>query len=260
MAPTPAAPGAASHPGRLVPSPVFVFAPMRSGSTLLRVLMNSHPQICAPHEMHLRTLRVDVTKPFTNEAMEHLGLQREELEHLLWDRVLHYVLVRSRKQLIVDKTPANVLHWSRIDRAWPDARYIFVLRHPGAVFTSLVDRRRNPDRDAICAELLTYVEHIDAARQSLPGLVVRYEDLTNQPVETTKRVCEHLGVAWDARMIDYGRHDHGPFKPYLGDWSKKIRSGQIEPADLPPSPGSYPRELDAAIERWGYATAVRVAS
>ncbi|XDO64283.1 sulfotransferase [Streptomyces sp. RLB1-33] len=43
---------------RLVDSPVFVLSSVRSGSTLLRVLLNSHSQIRAPHEMHLRTVHV----------------------------------------------------------------------------------------------------------------------------------------------------------------------------------------------------------
>jgi len=39
---------------RLVAAPVFILCTLRSGSTLLRVLLNSHSQIHAPHELHLR--------------------------------------------------------------------------------------------------------------------------------------------------------------------------------------------------------------
>ncbi|MCZ9341292.1 sulfotransferase, partial [Streptomyces sp. TRM76130] len=54
---------------RLVPEPVFVISSVRSGSTLLRVLLNSHPDVRAPHEMHLRTVTVGLTKPYTKKAM-----------------------------------------------------------------------------------------------------------------------------------------------------------------------------------------------
>ncbi|WKX14567.2 sulfotransferase [Streptomyces sp. NL15-2K] len=124
---------------RLVKSPVFVLSSVRSGSTLLRVLLNSHSRIRAPHEMHLRTLHVELTRDFTAEAMKALELDKEELEHVLWDRVLHLELTRSGKDVIVDKTPANTLIWPRLRRCWPDARHIVLLRHPGAVITSLAE-------------------------------------------------------------------------------------------------------------------------
>lgn len=165
---------------RLVGSPVFVLSSVRSGSTLLRVLLNSHPEIRAPHEMHLRTLRVDLTRPYSARAMEGLELDRRELEHLLWDRVLHMELERSGKRVIVDKTPANALIRDRLSDCWPDARFLVLLRHPGAVVSSLVNRRKEPDLDAIHAEVLDYGEALEAARTELgaAGHVLRYEELT----------------------------------------------------------------------------------
>ncbi|MEU9540350.1 sulfotransferase [Streptomyces mirabilis] len=108
---------------RLVDSPVFVLSSVRSGSTLLRVLLNSHSQIRAPHEMHLRTVHVHLPRDFTAEAMRALELDKDELEHALWDRPLHLELTRSGKRIIVDKTPPNTLVWPRLHRCWPSARY-----------------------------------------------------------------------------------------------------------------------------------------
>src|SRR5205085_1008583 len=73
------------------------------------------------------------------------GLEVEEVEHLLWDRLLHRELVRSGKQVIVDKVPSNVLMWQRLARAWPAARFIFLLRHPASVLASALEA--GPDRD-----------------------------------------------------------------------------------------------------------------
>src|SRR5262249_35864728 len=80
---------------RLVESPVFVLSSVRPGSTPLRVLLNSHSRIRAPHEMHLRTVHVRMSREFTADAMKELALDKEELEHVLWDRVLHLELSRS---------------------------------------------------------------------------------------------------------------------------------------------------------------------
>ena len=236
---------------RLVASPVFVLSPMRSGSTLLRVLLDSHSRIRAPHEMHLRTLGVSYAETYTELAVDRLGLDQRELEHLLWDRVLHRELTRSGKQVIVDKTPANALVWSRLAECWPSARYIFLRRHPGAILVSLAET------SGIAAEplipvVLQYIDAIDAAGRELPGHTLRYEDLVADPTTTTRLLCAFLGVDWEADMLNYGDFDHGSFEMFLGDFTEKIHSGAIRPPRRPPAPESVPAALHDACRRWGY--------
>ncbi|MGY0490741.1 sulfotransferase family protein [Streptomyces sp. WG-D5] len=241
---------------RLVPDPVFLLSPVRSGSTLLRVLLNSHPRIRAPHEMHLRTLHVRLDREFSHDAMRELGLDRQELEHMLWDRVLHHARCRGGGEapVVVDKTPANTFLWPRLHRAWPQARYVFLLRHPAAVVESLTARRTDPDLDAIHHEVLSYAEELERARRNLPGITVSYEDLTAEPERETRRICAHLGVDWDPAMLDYGARDHGTFRPHIGDWSETIRSGHIHPSRPPHNPQSLPPRLRELARAWGYET------
>ncbi|MGI5459564.1 sulfotransferase family protein [Streptomyces sp. CA-249302] len=237
---------------RLVESPVFVLSSVRSGSTLLRVLLNSHSRIRAPHEMHLRTLHVDLSRSFTTAAMEALELDKNELEHMLWDRVLHLELTRSGKDVIVDKTPPNTLIWPRLHRCWPSARYVLLLRHPGAVIASLTDRRKDPDHEAIRAEVLRYAEKLEEARQSLDVHVVTYEDLTADPERTTRDLCAYLGVDWEPTMLDYGSKDHGTFRPQLGDWSSNLKSGRVQPARAADETAELPPRLAELAKAWGY--------
>jgi hypothetical protein len=239
---------------RLVESPIFVLSPVRSGSTLLRVLLNSHSRIRAPHEMHLRTLHVRLDREFTAGAMKELHLDKDELEHLLWDRVLDLELRRSGKELIVDKTPPNTLIWPRLHRCWPEARYLFLLRHPGAVMTSLIKRREEPDPGQVAAEVLEYAEKLEEARQQLPGHTLRYEELTGEPEKATREICRFLDVAWEPGMLDYGRHDHGAFRPHIGDWSSNIKSGRIQPARQDDHYEGLPPRLAEVARAWGYQT------
>ena len=80
---------------RLLREPVFLLSSVRSGSTLLRLMLNSHPLVHAPHETHVRRLVVEFETPPVRQAMETCGHRRTDLEHLLWDRVLHRELARS---------------------------------------------------------------------------------------------------------------------------------------------------------------------
>src|SRR5215213_2720072 len=115
---------------RLVTAPAFILSSVRSGSTLLRVLLNSHSQIHSPHELHLRHVNVDVDAAYAEKALNEIGLDPQQLRFLLWDRVLHRELAASGKQLLVNKTPNDVFIADEIRQCWPDARFIFLLRHP----------------------------------------------------------------------------------------------------------------------------------
>ncbi|MGI5329198.1 sulfotransferase family protein [Actinomadura nitritigenes] len=237
---------------RLVESPVFLLCPQRSGSTLLRVLLNSHSEIRAPHELHLRHLRVKPGRDFAVDVLAELGLDVRELEYMLWDNVLRFELERSGKSQIVDKTPSNALVWRRLAAAWPRARYIFLLRHPAAIVESVLARRAGSVREEVVPEVLRYAEGIEAARHELPGLTVRYEELTAEPDRVTKEVCSFLDVEWERAMLDYGRQDHGPYRPYFGDWSENLRSGAVRPARPLPGAADMPPELRDVAGAWGY--------
>ena len=238
---------------RLVEAPAFILSTLRSGSTLLRVLLDSHSQIHAPQELHLRYLDVSIKSKWAVTAMKEIGLDEEGLEYLLWDRVLHRELTQSGKRLLVNKTPNDVFIVDRIKECWPDARFIFLLRHPGAIVRSRQNLR--PDSEDSVETILRYGEALERARQDHDGLTVRYEDVTIDPEAQTRRICAFLGLPWDAGMIDYGRHDHGRYKAGLGDWAGKIRTGQVQPAEPPPPAHEIPAELHALCVAWGYLPA-----
>lgn len=247
------APRASGYQPRLVPDPVFVLTSVRSGSTLLRLLLDSHSEICAPHEMHLRRLRVQVERTVAEMAVEAAELSQPELEHLLWDRLLDRELRRSGKRLIVEKTPSNAHIWKRLSRAWPQARFVFLLRHPAAIADSWQRAHPKQDEATVDAAVLPYMRSIEAARAVLPGHTVRYEELTADPAGVLQGLCDFLGVGFEAGMLHYGAVQRKPLRRGIGDWSAKIRSGTVQPpAPLPPVDQVRPSLLDVA-RTWGYA-------
>jgi hypothetical protein len=237
----------------LVSSPVFVFSSLRSGSTLLRMLLDSHSQICAPHELHLGGLRVGSPKETTRAAMRSLDLDSELLATLLWDRVLHVELTASGKSVIVDKTPNNTLQWERIAAFWPEARYLSLLRHPVHVVESLATARPDISVERHHERVTRFARAMTAAGAALPGvLTVRYEDLAADPAAETRRICAWLGVPWEEWMLDYGAQDHGGFRRGLGDWGKTIRSGTVRPPRPLPAAPEIPPTLAEACRLLGY--------
>lgn len=239
---------------RLVPAPTFILSSVRSGSTLVRVLLDSHSRIYSPHELHLRNIRVGLTSKYVDGAMAELGLDTRELKYLLWDRVLHRELTRRGKDIVVNKTPTDSFIWRMILDCWPDAKFIFLLRHPGAVVDSWNSARTYWTRDETAADVLKYVTAVQEARTEHGGLTVRYEDITTEPEKQTRRICEFLGVEWEPGMLDYGAADHGKFKPGLGDWSPAIKTGTVQAARPLPPDDAIPEVLRPISAQWGYLT------
>jgi hypothetical protein len=239
---------------RLVVAPVFIMCTLRSGSTLLRVLLNSHSQLHAPHELHLRQLSVEMQDKWVEKSMKEMGLDKPGLEYLLWDRILHRELSGSGKPTIVDKTPNNVYIADRLREAWPDSRFIFLLRHPGAIARSRQERKGedyDPERNAVVIK--RYCDALEAARQAYDGHTIRYEEVTRDPERSMRGVCEFLGVPFEPQMLDYGKYDHGRYKVGLGDWADKIKTGQIQAPEPPPALEEIDPLLREIAVKWGYA-------
>ena len=232
---------------------MFVICTLRSGSTLLRVLLDSHSQIRSPHELHLRYVSVHFDQKWSERSMKELGLDTRAAEYLLWDRLLHRELTASRKSIIADKTPNNVFIVDRLREAWPDARFIFLLRHPGAIARSRQAVQGRGRRTSVSRS--RYCEALEAARQTYDGHTVRYEDLTADPERELRRICDFLGVDYEPTMLDYGQFDHGRYKFGLGDWNEKIKSGAIQPPEPPPPLEEIDPALREMCAKWGYLEA-----
>jgi hypothetical protein len=239
------------NPRRELAQPAFILSSVRSGSTLLRLILNSHPQIYAPHELHLAHIKVELGIPAAEHAVTALNMDKQELTHMLWDRLLNEALRRSGKSVLVEKTPNLVFIWHRVASCWPDARYIYLLRHPAAILDSWQRARPTQTHQEAIASVTRYLTALREARAVLPGHTVRYEDLTANPARTAKGLCAYLGVDWVPEMIEYGKHEHGELRSGLGDWTENIRTGEVQPAKpLPDS--ALPAELRALAADLGY--------
>ncbi|WP_199565715.1 sulfotransferase family protein [Spongiactinospora rosea] len=248
--------GPAEAADRLIPGPVFVLSAVRSGSTLLRVMLNSHSQIHAPHEMHVRRITVNLPTEPVQQAMRALGHTHSDVEHLVWDRMLHRELARSGKSILVEKTPSNVFAYRRLAACWPEAKFIFLLRHPLSIATSWheADPEARPMPEAV-RHTYQYMKYLEEAMGELSGLRLTYEQLTGDPATHTKRICAFLGVDWEPGMLHYGDHTHGDFVKGIGDWRDKIRSGTVQPGRPLPAEDEIPPELIDVCRSWGYLSA-----
>lgn len=249
----PAAAGDRTSTGalRLVPSPVFLLSYMRSGSTLLRSILDSHTEITAPLELHLGRLALKPLPARVAEGFAAVGLDASELPNMLWDRVLWQRLAETGKRIVVDKTPTNTMRVPRIDEYWPDARFLVLVRHPVPMLESMQRARPNLAHRWE-RELLAYAGVLAELASRDDAHPVRYEDLTADPARVVAGICEFLGVSYEPTMLEYGDFDHGPYVKGLGDWSERITGGRVQPAPPTPAPDDVPEGLREAARLLGY--------
>ena len=237
---------------RHLDAPVFILSSVRSGSTLLRSIMGGHSALYAPHELHLKDLQVDLTTEYVEESMKALGLAKRELEYMLWDCMLAREVAKAGKLHLVNKTPHDVFMWRRIVGCWPDVRFVFLQRHPYAIVRSWHAARPHWSLDEAIDSGLKYMEKVEEARMSRPGITVRYEDLTADAEAVCGQICEYLGIEWEPEMLNYSKSDRGTVRAGFGDWTTKIRSGRIQPAEPLPDPAEIPPRLKDICAAWGY--------
>ena len=214
----------AGEPGdRLLTAPAFVMCSVRSGSTLLRVLLDSHSQIHSPQELHLRDLSVKVRTDYAAKALSEIGLDDRQMRFLLWDRLLQRELASAGKSVLVNKTPNDVFIADLIAECWPDAKFIYLLRHPGSIARSRQETRPQDTPERNARMVLRYGNAIEEARIARPdGLTIRYEDLTADPKGSTQRA-----LRVPRRPVGGGDARVRPLRPRQA----QARAGRLEDED-----------------------------
>jgi len=95
----------------------------------------------------------------------------------------------------VEKTPSNLLMTRFLQRLFPTAAFLLVIRHPVVVTLSTAKWAR---RTPLPLVMDNWFAAHDALREDLPHLsrvkVITYEALTNRPAETLAEVAECLSL------------------------------------------------------------------
>lgn len=121
-------------------SPVFLVGFLRSGTTLMDTILQTHPKITVLEEeptlddviKHVHTLPGGYPECLTATTPE----QRAYLRSIYWNTVLTITGPLASGTTLIDKQPLIGIHAPLIYLLFPDARYLFALRHPCDVVLS----------------------------------------------------------------------------------------------------------------------------
>ena len=195
-------------------APIFVIGAPRSGTTLLRLILDSHPRISCGEETHfLRDLGSIVGRHW--DLVATYGFDRAwwiARIAAFYEGFQADVLARTGKARWAEKDPTYTLILDLIDEVFPDAVYVHLLRDGHDVVASFRDRwgYRSAAR-AARSEWARYVRSARALGARLPPqrfVELRYERLVGDPEGEARRLFGFLGETWHPEVIDFDPAEH----------------------------------------------------
>jgi tetratricopeptide (TPR) repeat protein len=195
---------------RLPPAPVFIMGFPRSGTTLLDTLLMNMTRLHVLEELPILThleLALD-----GESRLAGLDAAAANRLRALYFETLASLAPAAPDRIIVDKHPLHMARVPLIHRVFPDARIVFVERHPCDVvlscfmsnfqlnhamrsFTDLEEAARSYD------SVFTAWTHAEAL---LPLRVhrIRYENMVEDLASEMRSLLEFLDLPWDDKVLD----------------------------------------------------------
>ena len=229
-----------NRPADVVPtdeSPIFVTGFQRSGTTLLRLMLDSHPELAIPLDTTGLWARYE-RRLDEFGSLENPGSLRRLVGSLLEEERIRLWNVPLQPEQIIgaserpgfpgviegfylayaashgkarwgDKDPGSMLRLATVLRWFPDARVVHIVRDGRDACMSLLKQEFGGNDLLHCAE--QWREQVWWVRQigSILGpdryFELRYEDLVENPEGALRPLAAFLRLAWSPEMLEYHR-------------------------------------------------------
>lgn len=226
----------------LISQPIFLVGAERSGTTLLRLMLDHHPHISFYSEFEYAVdLIKDGNYPNLNQYYEFLETDRIfQTSGFTIDNKLNYPqlvdsFLRQKRQrdgkTIIGATVHR--HFDRLLAIWPNARFIHILRDARDVARSCIGMNwagnvwTGVERWLEAEQLWVQLQQQLTSQQYIQ---VRYESLITEPVANLTTLCEFMGKSYDGAMLSYPETTTYslPKASLLAQWRNKLSEREIQ--------------------------------
>lgn len=217
-------------------APIFIVGTERSGSNLLRLLLDSHSRICVPHPPHIMRYFAPLEAGYGNLSdRKNLKRLTQDVIRLI-DRQIHpweslpdpdlivsaaqpmdlfgvFVAIYDWNQQQVGKarwgckSTFMIHHIDRILARFPDAKFIWLIRDPRDVAASSRESVFNPCHPYLTAKLWCQQQLIGLEQEKRLSktnwLRLYYEDLTAEPEQKLQEICQFIEEDFEPEMLRY---------------------------------------------------------
>lgn len=252
------------------PSPVFLVGFPRSGTSLLKTVLDGHPLIQSLDEKPaLAAVRARFLDLARTDGADLASLTTPQLADLrqVYDREVAGLLDRRDDAVLIDKLPLNIVWAHLIWRVFPGARFILSLRHPvdaclSAYMQTFANNRAMEAFLTLRGAALTYASVMDlwdlqTRRLPLTRHEVRYEDLITDLPGQAAALLRFLGLEWDDGVLRRGGVGPGSALVNTPSYHQVARPVHQDSLDrwkrYRRHLGDLPRSLTTYAARFGYA-------
>jgi hypothetical protein len=222
--------------------PLFLVGSERSGTTMLRLMLNQHSALSWPYEFDFSVDRIPDGEgwPDVDAYADWLSLHRIFLATgLRVDRSLPFPdLLCSFLRQTAEREGVDVIgatchrHFDKLLRVWPDARFIHILRDPRDVALSCIQMGWAGNVWYAVDRWIEAEESWDRLRARVNQervLEIRYEQLVAEPEDTLVRICAFVGVPYEPGMLEYASTStySKPDPALLYQWKRKASPEQL---------------------------------
>ena len=227
----------------------------RSGTTLLRRILETHETLCCPPETHLLRSaaaflsRDDSPVGYSTDVLTSLRFSRiepqwvvEQLRAMVWS-VYAEICRKQGKTVWVEKSALDIFHIDEIETLCGDrCRYIWLTRHPLDVICSVKEYVAKVE--IYYPELHEYIRRHPAPLEAFAHawadtqarmlqfsaghpencMRLRYEDLVADPVTNVQRLLDFIGLGGDPAAL-IAALEKPPQTVGYGDWKTYEKTG-----------------------------------
>lgn len=210
-----------------------------SGSSLLRRILNRHPEVFCGSETslfakkqlytdwqrnkyrlllpsfinlrnsswhHQRGIELDEEYPI-NKAMLREFIRKSNNFESFIEGLYKQILDGKNKKIWAEKTPANAFTSELFLEHFPEGRLIHITRNPYDAMASLINRGMNAF-DAFAVVLIN-TAYVTEQHHSERYHCIRYEELVENPQATMKNLCFFMGIEYSDSMLDANKNQAG---------------------------------------------------
>ncbi|MBT8447682.1 MAG: sulfotransferase [Gammaproteobacteria bacterium] len=219
---------------------LFLLGPPRCGSTWLQLALSRSPAVCTVQETHLFSAYLRGPVQAWERHADNpraIGLRHQLDEAFFVARIKAFadaVFERLGEQcapearVFLEKTPAHIEHREIIERLYPDAWFLVLVRDPRDMVASMQRAGRSWGRWAgsgVIANAMRWQRNVSAALELEQEVThykrVRYEDMRGNGSECLAGIFDWLGI----------EHSAGEIDTFLAEVDRpKLRNGQLDGA------------------------------
>jgi len=199
----------------LLETPYFLVGAERSGSTLLRLMLDSHPNIAFTEEFEYSVEQIqDNAFPELNDFYDFLETNRpfqgsgfKINKDLTYPELIDSFLQKREKRKQAIAVGATIhFGFKKVLLIWPNAKFIHLIRDPRNVSPSVIKMGWAHDTYHGATKWIdaeTEWDKLIPEIKSEQYITVRFEDLMKDYKSELKKICEFMGEEYTEKMMSY---------------------------------------------------------